>query len=126
MNRVAEPQILALLSKAMALMCVRNLAVFESIAGLSPDHGARRVGDSKISALDPVSKSTLHRVVSNVEAVAVTAMLKRYATPQLPVRRAPVSDKKQIRVQTTTGAVISKPHLTQPLPLPRKSNGICQ
>ena len=51
----------------------------------------------------PVSKSTLHRVISSVDPEEIEAVLRRFSTPRLQLGRAIAVDGKRIRGANRNG-----------------------
>ena len=52
---------------------------------------------------EPVSKSTLHRVVQSIDPEALETVVARYARPRFPLARALAADGKRIRGANRTG-----------------------
>jgi len=51
----------------------------------------------KTGLREPVSKSTLHRVVQSVDPVELEAVVRRHSKPRIPLARALAADGKRIR-----------------------------
>ncbi len=61
--------------------------------------------NKKTELHEAVSKSTIHRVVSNIDLIEIKKALVRHAVPRLEIGRAIAADGKRVRRANRTGAV---------------------
>ena len=98
------------------VLAVHVLAVMANMRGcLAAEQFARSLSQEQLAAVgawrnpetglrEPVSKSTIHRVVQSVDPDALEAVLKRFAAARLPLARALAADGKRIRGANRNGA----------------------
>ena len=99
----------------VCVLCIHMLAVLANMKGcLAAAQFAQSLSQTELEAVgawrnprtglfEPVSKSTLHRVVQSIDPEALEDVVARWSQPRLPIARALAADGKRIRGANRNG-----------------------